>query len=208
MSREIRMVPKDWKHPTNENGKFAPLLGGSFRADEKEWDEGYAHWQSGECESYSERGTKWGPIDAKYASMRFSDYHGSRPSPDDYMPEWTPDQATHLMMYETTSEGTPNLSRVCHTGRAGPLAGRQRRKCICRHDRNLRTVACNVPARLGSKCGIRLENWSRFAKRSCVGGESPSGIRGTAAMIVDDTDPAGWVVTEQVAEAFAWTVAP
>lgn len=32
---------------------------------------------------------------------------GPPPNPADYMPRWMPDQATHLMMYETCSEGTP-----------------------------------------------------------------------------------------------------
>lgn len=29
------------------------------------------------------------------------------PNPEYYMPEWTPEEATHYMMYENTSEGTP-----------------------------------------------------------------------------------------------------
>jgi hypothetical protein len=39
--------------------------------------------------------------------MRFTEYHGPRPSPDDYMPNWPAEQRTHLMMYESTSGGTP-----------------------------------------------------------------------------------------------------
>ena len=28
MGREVRMVPKGWKHPKNEKGNFIPLMGG------------------------------------------------------------------------------------------------------------------------------------------------------------------------------------
>ncbi len=36
-------------------------------------------------------------------------FHGEEglPSEDGYMPTWSSKEATHLMMYETTSEGTP-----------------------------------------------------------------------------------------------------
>ena len=32
---------------------------------------------------------------------------GPRPNPSDFMPTWTDKEATHFMMYESTSEGTP-----------------------------------------------------------------------------------------------------
>lgn len=32
---------------------------------------------------------------------------GDRPKKRDYMPDWTEEEATHFMMYETMSEGTP-----------------------------------------------------------------------------------------------------
>jgi hypothetical protein len=35
------------------------------------------------------------------------EYEGSPPNRDDFMPEWDESEATHYMMYETTSEGTP-----------------------------------------------------------------------------------------------------
>lgn len=92
MGREVRMVPKDWQHPKNEKGKFIPLLSGDFEQAVKEWNEGYAHWS---------------PVDDNHRGTRFTDYHGSRPSPEDYMPRFADGMATHLMMYEDTSEGTP-----------------------------------------------------------------------------------------------------
>jgi hypothetical protein len=101
MGREVRMVPPEWKHPKNERG-FIPLLDGSFEADDREWDKGWRKWQEGYRENYGD-GPKW----VEHDGGTFTEWHGSRPSPDDYMPEWTEDEATHLMMYETVSEGTP-----------------------------------------------------------------------------------------------------
>lgn len=109
MGREVRMVPENWKHPKNSDGKFIPLFDSasrSFANEESEWNEGYAKWQAGLCEQYGKE-EKWGAIDSDAKEMRYSDYAGSRPSPDDYMPDWPLEQRTHYMMYEDTTEGTP-----------------------------------------------------------------------------------------------------
>ena len=85
MGRELRQVPKDWKHPRDEwKGEYKPLLTDypgnleEFRVDIEEMGLGEA-----------------------------LDYYGGGPQTDDYMPVWTLDEATWFMMYETTSEGTP-----------------------------------------------------------------------------------------------------
>ena len=114
MGRELRMVPADWEHPTNENGHYIPLLDGDFRSRDAEWLEGWQKWQEGLCENYGE-GDKWKPIPPEYNHMRYTDYAGERPSPDDYMPDWPTDRRTHFMMYEDTSEGTP-ISPAFATG--------------------------------------------------------------------------------------------
>lgn len=112
MGREVRMVPADWQHPRamhDHSGevRFVPLYGRNKYAERaSEWDEAWQKWQEGLCEQYGE-GDKWGPIDAEHREMRYTDYAGRRPSPDDYMPDWPAEQRTHLMMYEDTSEGTP-----------------------------------------------------------------------------------------------------
>lgn len=106
MGREVRRVPKDWQHPKNDNGNFIPLYGRSYGSDGDEWDEGRRQWLAGFCRSYSD-GQEWEPRDPKYANLRYTDYAGARPSPDDYMPDWPDSERTHYMMYEDTSEGTP-----------------------------------------------------------------------------------------------------
>ena len=109
MGREVRKVPKDWEHPKDNKGSFVPLYsgyGGAFAQAESDWNEGYAMWQKGLCESYLDD-KKWEPIKEERKGMTYTQYSGARPSPDDYMPCWPDEVATHYMMYEDTSEGTP-----------------------------------------------------------------------------------------------------
>lgn len=84
MGREIRRVPSDWKHPLNERtGRPRPL------------HEGYAKELAAFQKMYAEKGLQ-----------ETLEYMGA-PDIKDYMPEWSEEQRTHLMMYETCSEGTP-----------------------------------------------------------------------------------------------------
>jgi hypothetical protein len=114
MGREVRRVPATWQHPKypadhykpHLRGEYIPLHKGGFAAADRDWMEGWQKWQEGLCENYG-AGEKWQPIEAEYAGMRYTEYAGERPSPDDYMPDWPEAERTHLMMYEDTSEGTP-----------------------------------------------------------------------------------------------------
>ena len=101
MGREVRRVPPDWKHPMGEQ-RFRPLFGRDFATADQEWSAGYAHWQEGFCRNYGP-GDDWIPHDGG----TYSDWDGPRPNPDDFMPQWSEEEATHFMMYESTSEGTP-----------------------------------------------------------------------------------------------------
>lgn len=102
MGREVRMVPADWAHPQDERGDYIPLYGGSVAKQQALWDEEAAQWEKGLCRD----GSKWVP---KRPSMNFpyTEWNGERPKPEDYMPDFPEGSATHFMMYETTSEGTP-----------------------------------------------------------------------------------------------------
>lgn len=84
MGREVRMVPKDWKHPTDNDGDFVPLLSG------------YTARLARFTQMVSEKGEE-------YAIS----YFGAPPDKAEHMPDFDPDAATHWMMYETCSEGTP-----------------------------------------------------------------------------------------------------
>ena len=110
MGRQIRMVPPGWQHPKNSEGHYIPLLKGSYAQAAADWDEGYAAWQRGEVENYSAKDgeSKWKPKqDSALKCSTYTEWSGSRPSPDDYMPAFAKGTATMLMMYEDTSEGTP-----------------------------------------------------------------------------------------------------
>ena len=85
MGREVRMVPKEWEHPKDkQTGRYRPLYGSSYAAAAKE---------------FLEMATTKGLQEAV-------DWMGC-PDKEDYMPDWKPEERTHLMMYEDTSEGTP-----------------------------------------------------------------------------------------------------
>lgn len=115
MGREVRRVPANWVHPkypedhyeSYRRGRYAPLYeGGAYLERAAEWDDEWARWQEGEVRAHGDAGP-WRAKEADEIGLRYTEHAGSRPSPDDYMPDWPEDQRTHLMMYENTSEGTP-----------------------------------------------------------------------------------------------------
>lgn len=105
MGREIRRVPKDWQHPKRKNGEFIPLFEGrNITTEQQKWDEGAAKWAEGLRNDWN---GGWKALEDDERGMTFEDWYGGRPIADDYMPEWPEEECTHMMMYETTSEGTP-----------------------------------------------------------------------------------------------------
>lgn len=106
MGREVRMVPENWEHPKDNKGIYIPLLGYPYAEQDKEWMTEWEMWQKGFVKSYAED-VEWELKNQKHKNMRYTEYAGARPSPDDYMPQWSDEEKTHLMMYENTSEGTP-----------------------------------------------------------------------------------------------------
>jgi len=98
MGREVRRVPADWQHPKNAAGRYVALFDGSYEQAAQEWDEEAAKWARGEFPDYAGEESK---------KLSYTEWSGQRPDPADYMPSWPESQRTHLMMYETTSEGTP-----------------------------------------------------------------------------------------------------
>ena len=80
------MVPPDWQHPKDGRGNSRPLYDRSF------YDTRRAEWET----SYADVGLQ--------ATL---EKHGDPPDIDEYMPDFPPGTATHYMMYETCTEGTP-----------------------------------------------------------------------------------------------------
>ena len=90
MGREVRMVPKNWKHPKRQDGGFIPLFDFDYQNCADDWDENCARWNTENSKKLS-----------------YSEWAGERPDKRDYMPTFKDGTATEYMMYETTSEGTP-----------------------------------------------------------------------------------------------------
>ena len=101
MGREVRHVPADWQHPKDDNGRYVPLMDGDdYQRRGDEWDEGNAKWAQGLRDDYS---GGWKALEDDEKDLSYDEWAGPRP----YMPVWKPEEKTHIMMYEDTSEGTP-----------------------------------------------------------------------------------------------------
>lgn len=172
MGREVRMVPANWEHPKDDRGRYIPLHGGSFAEHEAGWNEEYAQWKKGFRRNYSSA-EKWCAREGDELTMRFTEWHGRRPSPDDYMPDWLSSMRTHFQMYENTSEGAP-ISPVMDS--AENLA---------------RWLADNGASSFGSMTAA-YEAWLATINRGYApsgmitdGGQMVSGVEGLAAIKVN-----------------------
>ena len=108
MGREVRRVPKNWKHP-KKNGVYTPLHEG-FAKQLQHWETGKEKWDLGFVDDYHDG---WKPRDTS-PDMTFEEWDGKKPKKGAYMPDFPPEQKTHYQMYETCTEGTP-LSPVMET---------------------------------------------------------------------------------------------
>lgn len=105
MGREVRRVPADWQHPQDAEGYYIPLFDGKdYDRLVREWDEGEKKFRQG---LYSDWNGGWILLDETVRAETYSEWAGERPNKEFYMPIWTNAEATHYMMYETTTEGTP-----------------------------------------------------------------------------------------------------
>lgn len=100
MSRSIRRVPGDWKHPTMPNGKFQPMFDIFYSDAVDDWNYNNELWSKGEH-----------PDQIQFESVKeytsYDQYH-SYPDPSFYI-QGNKDtfKRTHYQVYETVSEGTP-----------------------------------------------------------------------------------------------------
>lgn len=114
MGREIRRVPKDWKHPEKQ-----PMYDSSYRVAMEEWNEEKRIFDAiGPSMEIGVEG-KRDPKDVvefegKHyltfpddKSDTFEEWHGGPPNEDYYRPDWKPEEMTHYQIYETVSEGSP-----------------------------------------------------------------------------------------------------
>ena len=87
MGREVRRVVEGWEHPKNDYGGYIPLINASFEDDYAEYSENRELWD---------------------------EEHSVVPEAENYMPNWTEAERTHIQMYEDCTEGTP-ISPVMKT---------------------------------------------------------------------------------------------
>lgn len=101
MGREIRRVPPNWEHPTQQC-QHSPWKGGCD----------YAMTHGGQClkplmQGYAETKAGFEKMQAEKGLQEAVDYYGNAPDVNDYVPEWPESEATWFQVYETVSEGTP-----------------------------------------------------------------------------------------------------
>ena len=104
MGREVRMVPPGWEHPKNEKGYYIPLYKGPFSKRVARWDREAELWKQGKRLKFDTDEVI--PVEPEYLKYPYEEWDGPRPVKDDYMPEWPEGEATMLVMYEDTTEGT------------------------------------------------------------------------------------------------------
>ena len=105
MGREIRRVPRDWKHPKytkettmhqNQIGGYIPLHDNDYVSAAEAWIAEFDLWRAGTHEAQP----------SKYA--RYFWEYSTPPDPASYRHrKWTESRATHYQLYENVSEGTP-----------------------------------------------------------------------------------------------------
>ncbi len=151
MGREVRRVPASWQHPTDHTARgpvYRPLWSGSFSHEKTEWEEQKAAWERGE---YPDN------LREEYRTLTWEEWcEAGAPNPDDYMPDWKPEECTHLQMYENCTEGTP-ISPVMDSPES--LA---------------RWLVDNRASAFGSETAT-YEQWLRV----CRGGWAPSAVMGS-----------------------------
>lgn len=121
MGREVRMVPANWEHPKYDAnhpevvnkgrtflvGQYVSKFKESYNQAVIDWNDGKNQWENGLCPTYSSTGPKYAPKSEYEKKISWREFAGPKPKTEDYMPNWTEEERTHYMMYETTSEGTP-----------------------------------------------------------------------------------------------------
>ena len=125
MGRELRKVPAGWEHPLRDcphspwdggcseskkhNGKcYQPMFNRYYGDAIKEWITGHELWLDG-----THPDLQRDPI-LKDKYPFYAMYHGGPPDVEYYQTKkYSPEELTHIQLYQTTSEGTP-LSPVFH----------------------------------------------------------------------------------------------
>jgi ribosome modulation factor len=105
MGRELRMVPSNWEHPKDADGRYIPLIGRSYSEAEASYEEERTKWFEGYRRNYVD--DTWVALDNEERKMTYLEWNGHPPNKSNFMPDWPQSERTHFQMYENTTEGTP-----------------------------------------------------------------------------------------------------
>jgi hypothetical protein len=156
MSREVRRVSENWDHPKRK-GKYIPLYGDNFAQRLEDWELGNDNWENGFRENYGD-GEKWVAKKGDEIENTFKEWNGPKPLKEDYMPDWSDAEKTHIQMYETTSEGTPispvmdtpeNLARWLVDNKASAFASE-----TATYEQWLNTINRGFAFSMAIQCGV------------------------------------------------------
>lgn len=102
MSKELRKVPANWEHPKMPNGNYQPMYDIFYLDELEKWIENHRKWEDGTHPSLLDN------PELKKEYPFFATYDGDAPMVEYYKSvKYSPEELTHIQLYETCSEGTP-----------------------------------------------------------------------------------------------------
>lgn len=96
MSIEFRFIPPGYRPPRTDKGHPQPQIDLPFRLAKERFERNCALWAAGEH-----------PHQPVPDTSSYEEYAGGLASPECYRPDWDPETATAIAVYEVVSEGTP-----------------------------------------------------------------------------------------------------
>lgn len=102
MGRELRQVPANWEHPKKEDGSYHPMFNKYYGDALNKWFEQHTKWIDGTHEDLKDNPER------KEEYPFYAMWNGNPPDVEYYqIKKYSPEELTHIQLYETTSEGTP-----------------------------------------------------------------------------------------------------
>lgn len=103
MGREVRMVPPNWVHPTDDRGQLQAMHDNNFADEFADFLEKFDRIRSGDLDEIERK------CYAKPGMIPLAEWlrdEGTPPDPAYYRP-WRDEDATWVQVWETVSEGSP-----------------------------------------------------------------------------------------------------
>lgn len=102
MGRELRKVPANWEHPKREDGSYQPMYDKFYGDAFNDWLKEHNQWLDGTHPDLKDN------PELKEEYPFFAMWGGSPPDVEYYhTKKYLPEELTHIQLYESTSEGTP-----------------------------------------------------------------------------------------------------